>query len=118
MADKSIESVAQQLASLLPDAGWQVVSKEVDPNGIEDEVWRIQSTWSPQGAAAYLSFVINRHPPITKGKIWMVRASRNHPESGDPERHDDLRFYFEKQWIQRFPDFVKSLGCFRTENAK
>ena len=118
MANKSIESVAERLTSLLPDAGWQVVSKEVDPKGIDDEVWHIESTWSPQGAAAYLTLVIDPDPPISKGRIWMVRASRNHPESGGQERHDDMNFYLEKQWIQRFPDFVKSLGRFRTESEQ
>ena len=123
MATRSIQAVAQHLEALLAGAGWRVQSKEVDEQRIEDEVWCIESTWSPQGATAYLTFIIDRHPPVGRGKagragIWRVRASRNHPERHRSDQGDDVNFYLEKHWIETCPEFVKNLSRYRFERPK
>jgi hypothetical protein len=122
MPIRSIEAVAQRLEELLPEAGWRVVEKEVDSHRVEDEFWRIESVWSPQGVVVCLRFVMDRHPGIPSGGkirrrgIWMVRAYRVHPERSGSDRNsgDDLIFFMEKPWAERLRDFVKSLNRFRS----
>lgn len=115
MATKSIEAVTGRMEPLLADAGWRVVEKETDSRGMEDEVWRLESTWSPQGAPAYLSFVIDLYPGTLKRGIWMVRASRVHPGRRRSDQGDDSTFYLEKGWIGRCRNFVQGLSRFRAD---
>jgi hypothetical protein len=122
MPIRSIEAVARRLEELLPDAGWRVAEKEVDSHRVEDEIWCIESVWSPQGFVAYLRFVLYPHPGVPscgkmrKRGIWMVKASRVHPEhSGSVTNSgDDLIFDMKKHWAERLRDFVKSLNRFRS----
>jgi hypothetical protein len=67
------------------DGQWEIVSKYTD--NLEwwaDEIWELSSIWSPSGAKAYLTFLVD---PMHDGnrvkgqKVWGLGCSKNHPDS-------------------------------------
>ena len=72
------------IESQLAKRGWAVA--EIEDEGLEwwaDEIWRLESVWSPAGARAYVSFLVDPQssvPDRKKGQvIWAVKASAGKP---------------------------------------
>jgi hypothetical protein len=73
----------EELAKQLPENGWQVLA--VEDSGLEwwaDEIWLIESLWSPKGFRLYLTFLVD---PIADGQrakgqnVWAVGTSIGRP---------------------------------------
>jgi hypothetical protein len=73
----------EELAKQLPGNGWQVLV--VEDSGLEwwaDEIWLIESLWSPQGFRLYLTFLVDpmADSQRAKGKgVWAVGTSAVRP---------------------------------------
>ena len=69
----------EELAKRLPENGWQVIC--VEDSSLEwwaDEIWLIESAWSPQGSRLYLTFLVDpmADSPRAKGQsVWAVGTS-------------------------------------------
>ena len=72
------------IESQLAKRGWVIV--EVEDQALEwwaDEIWRLESVWSPVGACAYLTFLVDPQSATRERKkgqgIWAVKASAVKP---------------------------------------
>src|SRR5258708_8032199 len=59
-----------QLEQMLAELGWRIVSRSGGPEWWLDEVWALESSWSPVGARAFVSFLVD----------GMARAERKRGE--------------------------------------
>lgn len=72
-----------ELAERLPRNGWRILS--VEDSALEwwaDEIWLIESSWSPQGFRLYLTFLVDPMADAqrTKGQsVWAVGTSSERP---------------------------------------
>jgi hypothetical protein len=68
-----------ELAKQLPDNGWQVLI--VDDSGLEwwaDEIWLIESLWSPAGFRLHLTFLVDPMADLQRAQgqsVWAVGTS-------------------------------------------
>ena len=73
-----------EIESRLAELGWNIV--EVEDQNLEwwaDEIWGLESVWSPVGARAYVTFLIDPQSS-TRGRkkgqdVWAVKASPDRP---------------------------------------
>ena len=65
-----------QLEDILTGEGWRIVERETPcSDWWLDEVWVIESLWSPVGVRAYVSFIVDPMAPREKRKgkhVWAV----------------------------------------------
>ena len=72
-----------ELAKQLPENGWQVLV--VEDSGLEwwaDEIWLIESVWSPRGCCLYLTFLVDPMADSQRAKgqsVWAVGTSAERP---------------------------------------
>lgn len=73
-----------EIESRLAKHGWDIV--EVEDQALEwwaDEIWRLESAWSPAGARAYVTFLIDPQSSNRNRKkgqdVWAVKASPDRP---------------------------------------
>lgn len=72
-----------ELLKQLPLNGWQVLS--VEDSSLEwwaDEIWLIESLWSPKGLSLYLTFLVNPMADSQRAKgqeVWAVGTSIGRP---------------------------------------
>ncbi len=87
---------------------------ETDTEWWADEVWVLKSDWSPVGAKAYLTFLVDpQHtPPRKPGEnVWAMRISKEFPEK--QLRHDERQFTLNKKWKEVLSDAMDALHRFR-----
>lgn len=65
--------------------GWEIASSDSDHNDWwADEIWELQSTWSPVGTKCYLTYLVDpQFDGIRKPgeAVWAVGASEARPHS-------------------------------------
>ena len=72
----------RQIDEMLSSQGWQVVERQVKPSWWLAEVWVLESTQTPVGSRAYLSFLIdpqNLSLRNTDAQVWAVSVSTEGP---------------------------------------
>jgi hypothetical protein len=72
----------QQIDEMLSSEGWRVVERQVKPSWWLDEVWVIESTRSPVGSRAYVSFLVDPQSLSlrdTGAQVWAVCISPEGP---------------------------------------
>lgn len=106
----------KQLIDQLQRFGWQVVTRETD--NLEwwaDEIWIIESSWSPQGQKFFLTFLVDPqwdgHRQKNQG-VWAITASRQKPNSRQEAKGDPI-ISLKPKWEQRLPDFIAALSSLR-----
>jgi hypothetical protein len=77
MAGKGRVTAQQhQVEGLLAGRGWVVVKKEViDHPWWLDELWTIESSWSPVGQRAFVTFIVEPCAPFQRRRgehVWYV----------------------------------------------
>lgn len=109
-----------RLVDYLEADGWDVAQRHVqDLEWWADEIWELKSRWSPEGAAAFVTFLVD---PMWEGNrskgrgVWAVGCSANFPRNrGEAERGGILRLKGSKEEIEEFVDVVNGLrgshGC-------
>jgi hypothetical protein len=72
-----------ELAKQLHENGWQVLA--VEDSGLDwwaDEIWLIESLWSPRGFRLYLTFLVDPMADSQRAKgqgVWAVGTSTVRP---------------------------------------
>lgn len=78
-----------------------------------DEIWRLRSTWSPVGATAFVTFLVdpqNDDHDRQKGvDVWAVAASCRRPLSKNVE----TALCLGSGWRNDLPTLLDTLDCFR-----
>ena len=72
----------RHIEEMLSREGWQVVERQAGTVWWLDEVWLLESVWSPVGCRAYLSFLVDPQVPLERemGKqVWAVCATIEGP---------------------------------------
>ena len=104
----------RQLEAALQRHGWRVTDRgDKDLGWWADEVWVVESEWSPRGARAYLTFLVDPQwdSPRQRGAgVWAVSASSTVPSS---RAEAETRLIPLKRWDEELPAFVEALNDLR-----
>lgn len=107
-----------ELLAQLPEHGWKVVTTEdAMLEWWADEIWLLESSWSPVGARAHVTFPVD--PMATtadrkKGQdVWAVMASPARPAYRMGVA-DEFTLSLGRGWKERLPDFWKHLSKLRS----
>lgn len=103
----------------LPRHGWTVVQLEdYELEWWTDEIWRLESTWSPIGNLAYITFLVDPEVhSLTRKKgesVWAVRVAshkQSAPYKGDGE--EGLEISLKQGWEKKLPNFFAHLDKIR-----
>jgi len=80
-----MKTYTQKMMDYLVCDGWDITEKEQE--NLEwwaDEVWKLESNWSPSGSIAYLTFLVD---PMHEGNrrkgesVWAIGCSKQYPKS-------------------------------------
>ena len=100
-----------ELVTVLPEHGWRVVSRTREMLAWwADEVWTLESVWTPMGVQIFLTFLVD---PMADNTVWALAASdrmmANHLAAPFgctiPLRH---------VWARRLPAWLDALDKLRT----
>lgn len=103
-----------ELLNLLPAHGWRLAGLEENLEWWADEMWRLESAWSPVGTPAYVTFLVD---PMFEGSrkkgeaVWAVMASPDRPISRLQD--SELTMSLGQDWKKRLPDFFQQLSSLR-----
>jgi hypothetical protein len=114
----------QQVALLqqLSETGWELAGTEELDQWWADEVWRMRSTWSPQSAELYLTFLVDPQLDLHRKRkpgegVWAVLASGSLPARWQGSE-GDINFGLGHGWSERLEGFVEDLSTFRRGRAR
>src|SRR5688572_21040420 len=81
--DYCMETQRTELLNQLPKHGWNVVSIEEDSlEWWADEMWVLESVWSPVGSRAYVTLLVDPQAPVNRKKgtyVWAAKVSFSKP---------------------------------------
>lgn len=111
-----METQARQLEAYMSEEGWRVIEKRADnlPWWL-DELWTLESYWSPQGLVVWIAFEVNPinftyHRP--KGKnVWCVTFHSQDPLLGASK--GICRIDLFPHWEQNFANSKGELKALR-----
>jgi len=117
-----------KLFDLLSQYGWEVINVEdhlrgaTNPDWFIDELWEIESAWTPKGLKVWITFLVDPQTSILgerkKGQgVWAVKAGlRKPPDSriGDPEVYLSLN----AGWEKRLAEFFSHLADLRRQGIE
>ena len=113
-----------ELLKRIPNQGWSVTS--IEDGDFEwpelewwaDEIWILQSVWSPQGCRVYLTFLVDPQAPIhgrKKGEgVWAVKASLKRPRQWMWEE-GEAYLTLGQGWQQMLPGFLEDVAALRNQ---
>jgi hypothetical protein len=108
-----------QLESALIAGGWQVVDRCTELDWWADEVWTIESTWSPSCVRAFVTFLVDPQANFANRKtgetVWAVGCY-----DAWPSRRDTPVIVQESltHWHEKLPVLVAGLAHFRDSKRK
>jgi len=118
------------LLDKLPEHGWDVVLiEEVNLEWWADEMWTLDSFWSPVGSRAYLTFLVDpqfsslfypqRPRHRKKGEaVWAVAASATMPRERRQAGSTFIFLSLNHGWLDELPSFLKDLSTLRHESQE
>ena len=112
-------SQKRDIEDLLDRSGWRIVEKATSP-GLWwlDERWVLESEWSPRGATAYVSFLVDpQAPPDRKAGeyVWAVAITRHEPPDWlDATPSVGLGRHWKKSQV---PELAAIIGALRSGQA-
>jgi hypothetical protein len=115
-----MQAQRQELLNQLAAHGWRIACQEEELEWWVDEMWRIESLWSPVGSLAYVSFLVDpqSHHERKRGEdVWAVMASDSRPVrrlNGEGEFTVSLG----RGWKQGLPAFFKHLDSLRGQQKE
>ena len=107
-----------ELLALLPEHGWRVARVEEDLEWWADEMWLLESVWSPVGSRAYITFLVDPQFEGNRKKgegVWAAMASLFKPASW-LAGEDEFTFSLGQGWRDNVPYFFAFLGILRGAN--
>lgn len=91
--------------------GWKIIKVD-DFEWWENEVWKIESLWSPIGKQVIIVFLVDEMNYKDKSDVWAVSASTERPIYGKKPEHQYL-LTLNNKWEKQLPDFIKHLSEIR-----
>jgi hypothetical protein len=107
----------EELARQLPENGWRLLG--VEESSLEwwaDEIWLIESVWSPQGFRLYLTFLVDPMADTQRAKgqsVWAVGTSTGRP-AGRGSAEGKPLLSLGPGWRSRMAEFFDSLAGLRS----
>ena len=110
-----------ELLHRLSEAGWELAGTEDLDEWWADEVWRMQSAWSPHTAQFFLTFLVDPQLDLHRKRkagegVWAVLASRSLPARWQGSG-GEITFSLGHGWAERLQEFVTSVSAFRHKHA-
>ena len=109
-----------ELLSQLPEHGWRVAGAEESLEWWADEMWLLESVWSPVGSRAYVTFLVDPQfdGPRKKGEaVWAVMASPAKPMSR-LQVEGEFTLSLGQGWKKRLPAFFDHLSALRSKSKE
>ncbi len=109
-----------ELLALLPEHGWRLAMIEEDLEWWADEMWLLESVWSPVGSRAYVTFLVDPQFDGSRKKgeaVWAVMASLFKPASSLQDEHE-FTFSLGQGWKDNLPYFFAFIGTLRGANKE
>ena len=104
------------LLNRLTEYGWRVAGEEDNLEWWADEMWVLESMWSPVGIRVYITFLVNQMagPDRRKGEaVTEVMASLAKPAyRGSAE---GVYLDIGQDWKERLPEFFENLSLLRSQ---
>jgi hypothetical protein len=115
-----LQAQRQELLKQLSEHGWRIATQEEELEWWADEMWRLESLWTPVGAVAYVTFMVD--PAVCddrkKGEsVWAVMASSAKPLSRQTVE-GEFTVSLGHDWKQRLPAFFKHLAFLRSQKTE
>ncbi len=113
-----MQAQRQELFNQLPAHGWRVANQEEELEWWADEMWRLETLWSPVGSVAYVTFLVD---PMSEGDrkqgedVWAVMASPAKP-TGRLQVEGEFTLSLGQGWKERLPDFFAHLSTLRSQS--
>jgi hypothetical protein len=109
-----VKTQQRQLEALLTREGWVIVARELSPEEWWlDEVWVLESVWTPAGRRIFVSFLVDPHAVGERPKgehVWAVVATATRPVSRLHSEPDvPLRPHWERDRRDEIMSHVRSL---------
>ena len=104
-----------ELLHLLPEYGWRLADIEENLAWWADEMWLLESVWSPAGCHACLTFLVDPQFEGNRKKgeaVWAVKASKLKPVSSHKGEHDVL-LSLGRGWRNDLPVFFDQMNELR-----
>ena len=110
-----METERTEILDRLSDYGWRLAAIEENLEWWADEMWRLESVWSPAGSRAYITFLVD---PLFEGNrkkgesVWGVMVSLDKPLS---PLQDEREFAFSlgEGWPENLRVFWGQLSMMR-----
>jgi hypothetical protein len=103
----------------LDEFGWELAAHDDIDAWWADDMWRLRSTWSPQGSEVYLTFLVDPQADIHRRKpgenVWAVKASATRP-TREQKAEGDYVLDFGHGWRERLPELFSHLARMRNEH--
>ena len=110
-----------EILKQLPLNGWQVLS--VEDSSLEwwaDEIWLIESLWSPKGISLYLTFLVDPMADSRRAKgheVWAVGTSIERLHDRVSAEGEPL-LSLGHGWRSRLDEFFVGLAGLRNHEVK
>ena len=104
-----------ELLNQLPEHGWRVAAAGEDLEWWADEMWLLESVWSPLGVRAYVTFMVDPQFEGVRKKgeaVWAVMASPGRPD-GRADVEGGFTLSLGQGWGRRLPEFFGHLSALR-----
>ena len=116
MKARLMKTQREEILARLAHHGWR--ARPCEDEGLEwwaDEMWLLESTWSPVGSRAYVTFLVD---PQFEGvrkqgeAVWAVMASPGKP-GGRLHVEREFTLSLGQGWKKRLPEFFAHLAALR-----
>jgi hypothetical protein len=114
-----VQAQKQELLKQLSEHGWRIASQEEELDWWADEMWRLQSLWSPVDAVAYVTFLVD--PAVSEDRkkgehVWAVMASSAKPLSRQLVE-GEFTASLGHHWKRHLPAFFEHLDALRSQQT-
>ena len=109
-----------ELLNCLPEHGWRVAGDEENLEWWADEMWVLESVWSPVSSRAYITLLVDPvvGPNRRRGEaVWAVMASPAKPISW-LSAEGGFTLSFGQGWKERLPEFFEHLSALRSQSKE
>ena len=109
-----MQTQREELLAQLVEHGWRVAREVQEIEWWADEMWQLESVWSPVGTVAYVTFLVDPQWNSDRNKgehVWAVLISHDKPIERMVEREYTLSL--GQGWKNRLPGLLHHLSRFR-----
>jgi len=115
-----MQAQREELLNQLTVHGWRIACQEEELEWWADEMWRIESLWSPVGSLAYVTFLVDpqsHHERKGGEDVWAVIASITRPVNR-LNVEGEFTMSLGRGWKQELPAFFEHLAFLRSQQGE